>query len=142
MAAVPPAAARRRRSKRSFQAGRRLNKRANGSGRAQRQALAAFQRLVQGHEGRGEYGRACKVAWRWIELAPWQEEAHRALMHLLALSGQRSVALAQYESCRHTLSEELGVEPEEETTALYQRIRDGSLRTGETPPQSLIPASR
>jgi rhodanese-related sulfurtransferase len=44
-------------------------------------------------------------------------------MCLLARSGQRSAALRQYETCRHTLADELGVEPHEETTALYERIR-------------------
>jgi DNA-binding SARP family transcriptional activator len=43
-------------------------------------------------------------------------------MRLLARSGQRSAALRQYETCRHTLADELGVEPHEETTALYERI--------------------
>jgi DNA-binding SARP family transcriptional activator len=48
-------------------------------------------------------------------------------MRLLAGSGQRGAALAQYETCRRVLAEELGVEPGPETTALYERIRDGGL---------------
>ena len=44
-------------------------------------------------------------------------------MQLLARSGQRNAALAQYESCRQALNEELGVEPAAETTELYERIR-------------------
>ena len=45
------------------------------------------------------------------------------MMLLLARTGQRSAALVQYETCRHILAEELDVEPAEETTALYERIR-------------------
>ncbi len=48
-------------------------------------------------------------------------------MLLLARSGQRSAALAQYGTCRKLLGEELGVEPGEQTTRLYEQIRDGEL---------------
>jgi predicted ATPase/predicted negative regulator of RcsB-dependent stress response len=96
--------------------------------RLQRQALAAFHRLAGYNEGRGEYERACEFAWRQVELEPWLEEAHRQLMRLLALSGQRSAALAQYETCRRALAEEVGVEPAKETTRLYEQIRDGEVQ--------------
>jgi DNA-binding SARP family transcriptional activator/predicted ATPase len=95
--------------------------------RLQRQVLAALHRLAGYYEQRGEYERACEVAWRQVELEPWQEEAHQQLMRLLALSDQRSAALAQYETCRRLLAEELGVEPAAETTRLYEQIRDGML---------------
>jgi len=108
--------------------------------RMARQVLAALQRLAAYHEGRGEYRQACEHAWRQVELEPWQEEAHRELMRLLALSGRRSAALAQYEACRRALREELDVEPGEDTTRLYERIRDGELapqqQRGETRPQA------
>ena len=45
----------------------------------------------------------------------------------LAEGGQRSAALAQYETCRRMLKEELDVEPAAETQALYERIRSGEL---------------
>ena len=48
-------------------------------------------------------------------------------MAALALGGERSAALAHYEACRRLLAEELGCEPEDETQALFARIRDGSL---------------
>jgi predicted ATPase len=51
-------------------------------------------------------------------------------MRLLMLSGQRGTALAQYETCRRLLAEELGVEPAAETTKLYEQIRDGELGVG------------
>jgi len=61
-------------------------------------------------------------------MEPWREEAHRQLMRILAHSGQRSAALAQYKVCRRILAEELGVEPDAETQALYARIRDAGNR--------------
>ena len=66
--------------------------------------------------------------WRQVELEPWREEAHQRVMRLLAFGGQRGAALAQYETCRRRLAEELGVEPGEETTRLYEQIRDGDLK--------------
>jgi DNA-binding SARP family transcriptional activator len=96
----------------------------------------ALHRLADAYGERGELEFALEHAWRQVELDPWREQAHRQVMRLLALSGQRGAALAQYETCRRLLAEELGVEPAQETTALYERIRDGDLQ----PPS--IPATR
>jgi len=90
-----------------------------------REAVEALYRLADYCERRGDYERARHYAWRQVELEPWREEAHRQLMRLLALDGQRSAALAQYETCRRVLTEELGVEPTGETVALYENIRAG-----------------
>jgi len=94
------------------------------------QALEAVGHLAAYHEARGAYEEAAHYARRVLALEPWREEAHRALMRALALGGQRAVALAQYDACRDVLREELGVEPSEETTQLYERIRDGQDLTG------------
>lgn len=93
----------------------------------QRKILIALRRLAEHHEGLGEYEHALQYTWRLVELEPWQEEGHQQLMRMLALNGQRSAALAQYETCRRLLADELGVEPSTETTALYQDIRDETL---------------
>ena len=93
----------------------------------ERRCLAALARLAAHHEAAGDLDKALEIARRAVDLAPWQEEAHCRLMRLLALNGQRSAALAQYETCRHLLKRELGVEPSAETIALYERIRDGEL---------------
>jgi adenylate cyclase len=98
--------------------------------RFHRLVMEAFRRLADCHEQRGEYERALQHAWRQVELDPWREEAHQQLMRLLALSGQRGTALAQYGTCRRLLAEGLGVEPAAETTWLYEQIRDGKLSVG------------
>ncbi len=95
--------------------------------RLQRQAAAALQRLVEIYEGQGDYAQACAYAWRWTELEPWQEEAHQHLMRALALNGQRTTALAQYDVCRGILQQEFGVGPSAQTLRLYEHIRDGML---------------
>ena len=48
-------------------------------------------------------------------------------MRVLALSGQRTAALAQFTRCRAILADELGVDPDAETLALYEAIRIGKL---------------
>jgi predicted ATPase/DNA-binding SARP family transcriptional activator/TolA-binding protein len=85
--------------------------------------LQALHRLSVAFADRGEVATAIEYTNRLLALEPWREEAHRQLMTLLARSGQQSAALAQYETCRRILAEELGVEPLPETQALYQRLK-------------------
>jgi predicted ATPase/DNA-binding SARP family transcriptional activator len=99
------------------------------------QALEALAHLATYHGERGETAQAIRYAQRQVELEPWREEAHRQWIRALAWSGQRGAAMAQFEACQRILADELGVEPEEETTALYERIRDGA----ELPPHAPIP---
>ena len=77
-----------------------------------------------------EYETAIGYARRWLALDPLQEAAHRQLMSLFSQSGQRAAALRQYENCRQMLSDELGVEPSEETKELYQKIQASTLLSG------------
>ena len=80
-------------------------------------------RLIAAHRERGDYERGLACAQQLLGLDNWREEAHRQVMLLQALSGQRSAALAQYQVCRQVLAEELGVEPSQQTRELYERIR-------------------
>jgi len=90
-----------------------------------RQELAsALERLVRGHSAQGAYKTAIPYARRWLALDPLHEPAHRHLMQLYAWSGQRAAALRQYGECERDLQEELGVPPEEETTQVYQAIKE------------------
>ena len=92
-----------------------------------RQHMGVLHDLAGAYEREGDISQALEPAWQQVEIEPWQEAAQRQLMRLLAMDGQRSAALAQYEDCRRSLAEELGVEPSHETTQLYENIRDGTL---------------
>ncbi len=105
-----------------------------------RQATDALSHLINYYEQRGDYAQARQYAWQQVELEPWREEAHRHLMWLLAFDGQRSAALAQYETCRRALAEELNVEPTNETMTLYERIRAGEEFRPSTPLHNLPPS--
>lgn len=102
--------------------------------RLHQQVITALVRLAEYHERRGDNECARSFSQRQIELDPWREEAHRQLMRLLARDGQRSAALAQYETCRSVLARDLGVEPEAETSVLYEQIRDQEQVQGSSSP--------
>lgn len=95
--------------------------------------ILALQTLSRQFAYKGKYAQAQQYARRQVELEPYREEAHRQLMTILARSGQRSAALAQYQTCCRILAEELGIEPDRETQALYRRI----LSAGEASPHNL-----
>jgi predicted ATPase/Tfp pilus assembly protein PilF len=105
-----------------------------------REVMEALDHLTNYHERRGDYAQARVYAQRQVQLEPWREEAHRQLMRLLALDGQRSAALAQYQTCRRTLAQELNVEPTAETRLLAEQIRaEEELRA--KPPAHHLPTS-
>ncbi len=91
-------------------------------------AIEALHSLAEGLAWRGDYEHALGHSRRQVELDPWREEAQRQVMRLLALSGRRSEALMQYETCRRLLAEELGAEPSMETNRLYEEIHTGALK--------------
>ena len=81
--------------------------------------------LADGQARRGEYRSAQRHAQRLLELEPWHEGARGLLMQLLALDGRRAEALAQYDTYRRLIDQELGVPPAPELTAQYDRLRAG-----------------
>ncbi|MEZ4866281.1 MAG: BTAD domain-containing putative transcriptional regulator [Caldilineaceae bacterium] len=90
-------------------------------------ALTAYQQLITQQSTAGQLDAAIASAQRLLQLDPYHEPTHRQLMRLLAQSGQRNAALAQYETCRRLLATELDVPPDETTTALAEQIRTGEL---------------
>ncbi len=103
------------------------------------QVLRALRDLTARCEERGDYELAQTYARHQVELEPWDEQAHQQLMRALAFNGQRNAALAQYETCRRLLKQELNVEPSRETTALYESIRDGKLAQAKAAPRDNLP---
>lgn len=90
-----------------------------------RRALGYLRALAGYYQGAGDLERAALYVRRQIEIEPWLESAHRHLMGLLAQSGQRGAALAQFRVCESVLWDELGVEPDATTVALHEQISRG-----------------
>jgi predicted ATPase/DNA-binding SARP family transcriptional activator len=89
-----------------------------------RELADALERLVKCHSAASDVDAAITHARRWLALDPMHEPAHRQLMSLYACAGQRAAALRQYQECVRILDEELGVPPLEETTRLYEAIKE------------------
>jgi DNA-binding SARP family transcriptional activator len=88
--------------------------------------VAALHSQVDRDLAGGAFRAGIDHALRLLALDPLLETTHRQMMLLLAASGQRSAALAQYETCRQLLAEELGVEPLPETRAVYEGVLHGA----------------
>jgi len=95
------------------------------------QVLEALYQVAEYHSQQKNYRAGIESARRLLALEPWLEKAYRQLMWMLAKSGDRVAALAQYESCCELLDEELGVEPEAETIVLYEQIKSGEIAPDE-----------
>ncbi|MEZ4646431.1 MAG: tetratricopeptide repeat protein [Chloroflexota bacterium] len=106
--------------------------------RLRQSLLDALAQLADHAYATQAYDDGIHHARRALTLDPWLERAHQQLMRLLAAHGQRSKALAQFETCRRILAEEFGVEPAAETVALYEAIRDDRM----TPPQAGMAAKQ
>jgi DNA-binding SARP family transcriptional activator len=89
-----------------------------------RQVLSEIiQVLIFWHSERDEFEPAIAYSRRWLSMDPLHEPAHRQLMRLYARTGQHQAALRQYQECARRLLSELAVEPDAETSALYEAIR-------------------
>jgi DNA-binding SARP family transcriptional activator len=85
-------------------------------------------------EKAGELARALQLAERLVGHQPYAEHAHRRLMRLHYLRGDRAAALAAFERCRSVLRRELGAQPGRETEELAALIeRSATLATANLP---------
>ena len=92
-----------------------------------RQLSVALQGVIHCHQSEGRFPEAINSGIRLLDLDSLHEPAHRQLMTLYALDGQRPSALKQYRDCVAILDKELGVPPLPETNALYEQIFSGEI---------------
>lgn len=107
--------------------------------RLNRQMVEAMRRLAACYAESGQFDAALDYAWRQVELEPWEEAGQRLLIRLLAASGRRSEALAQYAHCCVLLRETLDIEPSAETAALHKQILAGDVPSISTLPPNNLP---
>ena len=91
--------------------------------RAHLDALAARTAQL---ETEGRYAEAIALAEQLAALSPFEEHAHRRLMHLHYLHGDRSGAIAAFERCERLIRDEFGTRPGADTLALLQTIESGA----------------
>jgi len=92
--------------------------------------LSGLERLVERHRERGEWQDAIRWGNQLIRWDPLREQVHRSLMLCHLANGDRPSALRQFRACAQVLSDELGIEPMEETERLHHRIRAGTPLNG------------
>ncbi len=103
------------------------------------QVLTAVQNLIAYYTQQGDHEQALNFAQQLVNLAPYEESAHRALMQMFSNIGRRSAALEQYQTVKRILQDELGVEPSAETTSLYNLIKAGSISPPTQPFSATVP---
>lgn len=107
--------------------------------------LTLFHQLGELYLTHRDYEPAIAIWSHLLAAEPADEAAHRTLMRVYALNGQRHQALRQYHLCRQALETELNVKPSPETTALYGAITQGvigpELTVVPTPLTSTLPHS-
>ena len=82
----------------------------------------ALEGELRALEATGELAAALPVAEALLQLDPLSEAAHRQLMRLHYLRGDRSAALLAFDRCERTLKDEVGTRPSSETLALLQTV--------------------
>lgn len=96
------------------------------SERLQSLFLDALEQLAEIYQAQHELQRAISIWVKVLHAVPWHERAHRELITLYALSGDRTAALRQYREYCEVLQRELHVPPLPETQALYEKILRGA----------------
>jgi DNA-binding SARP family transcriptional activator len=112
--------------------------------RLQAQRRQALQAAVGAAQTRGDTDTALALLRQLLADDPLQEQHHRAVMQLLASSGRREAALAQYRRCCDLLRDELGLVPMAETEALAGALRGQPAMPAAVPvtaPGRLLPAA-
>ncbi|GAA4011779.1 hypothetical protein GCM10022631_24810 [Deinococcus rubellus] len=91
----------------------------------------------------GEINAALETARRWVRFEPLNEAAHRLVIELCLRTGKRAAALEAYRTCQGILNAELGLEPDAQTRALIERLRESgtTLSTPVTPLPTASPSA-
>jgi len=84
--------------------------------------LNGLQHLMMYHRHHNQAEKGLECGRKILQLDPLQEAVHREMMLLYAVSGERALAIRQYEICRTALISELKIQPMDETQRLYARL--------------------
>jgi len=85
--------------------------------------IKTLLQVTQQLRSQSEYEKAVETARKVLMFDQANERAHQHIMFCHTALGNRNAAIKQYEACQRILMEEIGVEPEKETTALYDWIK-------------------
>jgi len=88
-------------------------------------ASEGFHRLAEFQHDQRRFGEMEATARKLVQLNRFDEAAHRGLMAACALLDRRHAALTAYQDLGAMLKNELGLQPEQQTTMLFTAIHHG-----------------
>ena len=97
--------------------------------------------LAQMAEDAGDFGDALAHAQELLALEPLSEEAHRRLMRLHYLAGDRAAALLAFDRCEQVLKDEVGARPSASTLALLRTIDESGVASTAITLAGAVPAA-
>jgi DNA-binding SARP family transcriptional activator len=89
-------------------------------------ALRLLESAGADAEEKRQWWRAVKLAEKAVRIDPLAENARRRLMRAWAALGERNIARRQFQDFAAWLKQEIGAEPDPETRALANQLRDGA----------------
>ena len=101
-----------------------------------RQYCRVLSYLCHIYSARDDLEQAIFFARELVDKDPINETSRRLLMRLYARAERNAEALQEYEKCRRILTDELGVEPDRETSELYEAVKKGKSIAAEKHPQT------
>ncbi len=110
-----------------------------------RQAVGMLARLTGHHEACGDNDQVLRFAGQLVDIEPWDEGGNLRLIRALARAGQMTSALDRHRIYERVLSEELGIGPSAEATALYEQLRSNRPRKrsgGQSPGETASETAR
>ncbi len=113
--------------------------------RAARRATARqhTEARIEALEAEGNTQAALPLALALLDEDPLSEDAHRRVMRLHYLRGDRAAALLAFDRCERLLKDEVGTRPSAATLALLQTIDSGAAAQAAAAPawRAAVPAS-
>ena len=112
-------------------------RRAGQRASAQREREAHIELL----EAAGDITAALALAQAMVEAEPLSEAAHRRVMRLHYLRGDRAAAMLAFDRCEQVLKHEVGTGPSPETLALLATLEQAAPLEGGARQRSAVPAA-
>ena len=107
----------------------------------QAQARKALEDRIEMLEAAGDAAGALPLALQLLQTEPLSEDAHRRVMRLHYLRGDRAAAMLAFDQCEQLLKHEVGARPSASTLALLATIESSAALVGAPPARAAVPAS-
>ncbi len=101
----------------------------------------SLEQRIETLEAAGDSAGALPLALRLLQAEPLSEDAHRRVMRLHYLRGDRAAAMLAFDQCEHVLKHEVGARPSAATLDLLATIESATPLAGATPARTAVPAS-